>query len=225
MDRALLVARDITVLRDGKRVVQGASVTLEAAAMLTIQGGSGSGKSTLLRAMATLIPIASGQVLFEGQDVHAIGISEYRRRVAYVPQLPRMFEGTVADNVRSGPRFRGQSLSDVEVIALVRRVGLAADLAGRIAADLSGGELLRVALARALANEPQVLLLDEPTSALDPAAAGVILDLILALAKSGTAVLTVTHSEEHAARLGGARRHMTAGVLGLEAAAGGGDAS
>ena len=217
MDRALLVARDITVLRDGKRVVDGATVTLEAAAMLTIQGGSGSGKSTLLRAMATLIPITSGQVLFDGQEVHAIGISEYRRRVAYVPQLPRMFEGTVADNVRSGPRFRGQSLADAEVVALVRRVGLAAELAGRLATDLSGGELLRVALARALANEPRVLLLDEPTSALDPAAAGVILDLILELAKSGTAVLTVTHSEEHARRLGGARRQMSAGVLGAQA--------
>jgi ABC-type iron transport system FetAB ATPase subunit len=212
--RALLVARDITVLRDGKQVVQGATVTLEAAAMLTIQGGSGSGKSTLLRAMATLIPIASGEMLLDGQDVHAVGIGEYRRRVAYVPQLPRMFEGTVADNVRSGPRFRGQSLPDAEVIALVRRVGLAPELAARVATELSGGELLRVALARALANEPRVLLLDEPTSALDPAAARVILDLILELASRGTAVLTVTHSEEHAARLGGARRHMTAGVLG-----------
>ena len=213
MDRALLVARDITVLRDGKRIVGGATVTLEAASMLTIQGGSGSGKSTLLRAMATLIPIAAGQLLFEGHEVHGVGIGEYRRRVAYVPQLPRMFDGTVADNLRTGPRFRGEILSDAAVIALLKRVGLAAELGERLAGDLSGGERLRVALARALANEPRVLLVDEPTSALDPAAAGVILDLLLELGRSGTAVLTVTHSEEHAARLGGARRHMTAGVL------------
>ena len=223
MDRALLVARDITVLRDGKRVVNGATVTLEAATMLTIQGGSGSGKSTLLRAMATLIPITSGQILFEGREVHAVGISEYRRRVAYVPQLPRMFEGTVADNIRSGPRFRGATLPDAQVIALVKRVGLGAERAERVASELSGGELLRVALARALANEPRVLLVDEPTSALDPAAANVILDLLLELGRTGTAVLTVTHSEEHAARLGGARRDMNAGVLGADGI--GGDAS
>jgi putative ABC transport system ATP-binding protein len=220
VDRALLVAREITVLRDGKRVVDGATVRLESATMLTIQGGSGSGKSTLLRAMATLIPIASGQLLFEGRDVHAVGIGEYRRRVAYVPQLPRMFDGSVADNVCTGPRFHGAVLSDAEVVTLVKRVGLAPELAGRVAAELSGGERLRVALARALANDPRVLLVDEPTSALDPAAATVILDLLLELARGGTAVITVTHSEEHAARLGGERRHMTAGVLGAD-----GDAS
>jgi putative ABC transport system ATP-binding protein len=209
----LLVARDITVVRDGKRVVDGANVTLESATMLTIQGGSGSGKSTLLRAMATLIPIASGVVLFEGREVHAVGISDYRRRVAYVPQAPRMFDGTVADNLRAGPEFRGESLSDADVVALVKRVGLAAELAERVANDLSGGERLRVALARALANQPRVLLVDEPTSALDPASSTIILDLLLELGRTGTAVLTVTHSEEHAARLGGERRHMTAGVL------------
>ena len=216
MASPLLVARDITVLRDGKRVVDGATVALEPATMLTIQGGSGSGKSTLLRAMATLIPIASGAVLFEGREVHAVGIGEYRRRVAYVPQSPRMFDGTVADNLRAGPGFRGASLSDAEVVALVKRVGLGAELAARVATDLSGGERLRVALARALANEPRVLLVDEPTSALDPASSNVILDLLLELGRSGTAVLTVTHSEEHAARLGGERRNMTAGVLGAK---------
>lgn len=220
MDRALLVARDITVLRDGKRVVDGATITLESATMLTIQGGSGSGKSTLLRAMATLIPITSGEVLFEGRDVHAVGISEYRRRVAYVPQLPRMFDGSVADNVRTGPRFHGAALSDADVVALLKRVGLAPELAERVATELSGGERLRVALARALANDPRVLLVDEPTSALDPAAATVILDLLVELGRSGTAVITVTHSEEHAARLGGERRHMTAGVLGPDGAGG-----
>jgi putative ABC transport system ATP-binding protein len=217
---SLLVARDITVLRDGKRVVDGATVALEPATMLTIQGGSGSGKSTLLRAMATLIPLTSGSILFEGREVHAVGIGEYRRRIAYVPQAPRMFEGTVAANLRAGPGFRGESLSDAAVVALVKRVGLGAELAMRVANDLSGGERLRVALARALANEPRVLLVDEPTSALDPTSSNVILDLLLELGRNGTAVLTVTHSEEHAARLGGERRHMTAGVLATNDASG-----
>lgn len=216
MEPALLVARDITVLRESRRVVDSAAVALESASMLTIQGGSGSGKSTLLRAIATLIPVVSGTLLFEGREAHAIGITEYRRRVAYVPQLPRMFDGTVADNVRTGPGFRGEVLDDEAVRALIERVGLGAELATRVAADLSGGERLRVALARALANQPRVLLLDEPTSALDPRSASVILDLLLELGRSGMAILTVTHSEEHAARLGGARRRMTNGVLAPE---------
>lgn len=214
MSPALLAARDVTVIRDGVRIVVRASISVAAASVLTIQGASGSGKSTLLRAIATLIPMTEGAVLFEGREVHDVGITEYRRRVAYVPQLPAMFEGTVADNVRTGPRFRGAVLSDSEVVALVARVGLPADLTLRDAAELSGGERLRVALARALANEPRALLLDEPTASLDPEAVSVILALVLDLAKSGTAILAVTHSEEHAARLDGTRYRMTSGVLG-----------
>jgi ABC-type lipoprotein export system ATPase subunit len=127
-----------------------------------------------------------------------------------------MFEGSVAENLRAGPRFRGVALADAEGVRLLERVGLAAELAGREAAELSGGERLRVALARALANDPRVLLLDEPTASLDPDAASVILDLVLALAKSGTAILAVTHSTEHAARLGGTRYRMVSGVLSAE---------
>ena len=203
----------MTVVRDGVRIVDGASVSVSPASILTIQGASGSGKSTMLRAIATLIPMSEGTILFEGREVHELGITEYRRRVAYVPQLPAMFEGDVAENLRAGPRFRGAVLGRAEVIALIERVGLDADLLGREASELSGGERLRVALARALANEPRVLLLDEPTAALDPAAANVVLDLVLTLAESGTAILAVTHSVEHAARLGGTRYRMTSGVL------------
>ena len=218
MDPALLAARDVTVLRDGVRIVDHASVSVAAASVLTIQGASGSGKSTLLRAIATLIPLSEGEVLFEGRAVHAVGITEYRRRVAYVPQLPAMFEGSVAENLRTGPRFRGVALSDAEVFALIERVGLSADMAERAASELSGGERLRVALARALANDPRVLLLDEPTASLDPEAASIILDLVLALAMSGTAILAVTHSAEHAARLAGTRYRMVSGVLSTESA-------
>lgn len=213
MSSPLLAARDITVLRDDARLVDHATLEIAPASVLTIQGASGSGKSTLLRAIATLIPISSGTLAFEGRDVQSVGVTEYRRRVAYVPQSPAMFEGTVAENVRTGPRFRGVTLPDAEVLALVARVGLTADLAARVASELSGGERLRVALARALANEPRVLLLDEPTAALDPEAANVILDLVLELARSGTAILAVTHSVEHAARLGGRRHRMVSGKL------------
>jgi putative ABC transport system ATP-binding protein len=216
VDHALLVARAITVDREGRRIVDAASVTLDAACVISIAGPSGCGKSTLLRAIATLIPVSSGELLFEGRDVRDVSLMEYRRRVAYVPQAPRMFAGTVADNVRAGPGFRGEALADAQVAALLGRVGLDAGLSGRAASDLSGGERLRVALARALANEPRVLLLDEPTSALDPEAARVVLDQLVTLAARGTALLAVTHVEAHAARLGGKAYRMRSGVLDRE---------
>jgi putative ABC transport system ATP-binding protein len=209
----LLVARKITVERDGRRIVDRASIELEEASVVTIAGPSGCGKSTFLRAVATLIPSSSGEVLFEGREVHAVGLTVYRRHVAYVPQAPRMFEGNVADNVRAGPGFRGVVTSEAEVVELLERVGLDAALASRSATDLSGGERLRVALARALANAPRVLLLDEPTAALDPDAARVVLDRLVSLAGGGTALLAVTHVEAHAARLGGRAYRMSSGVL------------
>jgi putative ABC transport system ATP-binding protein len=210
---ALLVAREITVDRDARRIVAAATIALESASVITVAGPSGCGKSTLLRAIATLIPRTTGQILLEGRDLQDVGLCEYRRRVAYVPQLPRMFEGTVAENIRTGPRFSGIELSDARVIGLIERVGLGAELLSRAATELSGGERLRVALARSLANEPRVLLLDEPTSALDPVAAGVILDLLVTLAQGGTALMVVTHSVEHANHLGGEHHRMAAGVL------------
>lgn len=217
LDSALLLGRDLTVERDGRRVVDRATIALAEAGVVTIAGPSGCGKSTLLRALATLIPLSAGTLRFEGRSVEDIGVLEYRRRVAYVPQSPQMFEGTVADNVRAGPSFAGRELGEEEVSALVARVGLPVELASRSAADVSGGERLRVALARALANEPRVLLLDEPTSALDARAAGVVLDLLLSLAAAGTALVLVTHVPEHAAHLGGAAYRMAAGALSAEA--------
>ncbi len=214
---ALLAAHAITVERDHRRIVDAASLELAPAEVITIAGPSGCGKSTLLRAIATLIPISSGTLSFEGRDVRELDVTEYRRLVAYVPQAPRMFEGTVADNVRAGPKLRGVDLPDERVVALLGRVGLGADLAPRTASSLSGGERMRVALARALANEPRVLLLDEPTAALDPEAARVVLDQLAALAGQGTALLMVTHVEAHAARLGGHAHRMKAGVLEAEA--------
>ncbi len=215
MKPPLLAARGISVERNRTRIVDRVTLELDAASVVTIAGPSGCGKSTFLRAIATLMPVSSGTLELEGRDVHEVGFIEYRRRVAYVAQTPRMFEGTVADNIRTGPRLRDMSASvrDADVALLLERVGLDVALAGRAAADVSAGEQLRVALARALANEPRVLLLDEPTASLDPAAARVVLVLLRALAASGTALLVVTHVEEHAAYLGGRAHSMKRGVL------------
>ncbi len=217
MPAPCLEVERVTVRRGTTVVVDAASLRLGEGAIVTIEGASGSGKSTLLRAIATLLPTASGTLSFRGLDVATLSLPDYRRQVAYVPQLPPMFDGTVAENVAAGPRFRGATLAADVVAKLLTRVSLDAGLATRAASSLSGGEKLRVALARALANEPVALLLDEPTSALDPASAHHIVDLVVELARAGTAVLAVTHSAEHAARLGGLHYRMTAGVLGVVA--------
>jgi putative ABC transport system ATP-binding protein len=124
-----------------------------------------------------------------------------------------MLEGSVADNLATGPRLRGAGLDAAATGALLDRVGLPPGFAERDARDLSGGERQRVALARALANDPVALLLDEPTSALDPAAADHVLDLARALAGEGLSVVVVTHVEAHAERLGGERWVCRAGRL------------
>ncbi|AKU96147.1 Methionine ABC transporter ATP-binding protein [Labilithrix luteola] len=213
MASSCLVVAELSVVRGDRTIVDHASLSLEVGTIATIQGASGSGKSTFLRAIARLIAVDGGRISFEGHDALAMEVTEYRRRVAYVPQLPRMFEGTVADNVRAGPRFQGVSLSDGAVAELLERVGLAAEMARRPASELSGGEKLRVGLARALANDPRVLLLDESTSALDPESAARVIDRVVSLTRTGTAAICVTHIDEHARRFGGARYHMTSGVL------------
>jgi ABC-type multidrug transport system ATPase subunit len=198
-------AQGLTVVRSGRRLLDGASIAVAAGTIAAIQGPSGSGKSTLLRALATLIPVSAGRVLVDGVDAATIPPTALRRRVAYVPQQAPMLEGSVATNVSVGPRIAGKALAPSAISALLERVGLPAAFEERDARDLSGGERQRVALARALANEPIVLLLDEPTSALDPEAADRVLDLVRALASEGLTVVVVTHVEEHAARLDGER--------------------
>jgi len=110
-----------------------------------------------------------------------------------VMQTATLFPGTVADNVRFGPRQRGSELADGAVAELLGQVGLAG-FEARDAASLSGGEAQRVSIARAVANEPDVLLLDEPTSALDPELVGEVLDVIQRLAfEEGLTMIISTH--------------------------------
>jgi ABC-type iron transport system FetAB ATPase subunit len=198
-------ARDIRVIREGRAIVEGASLVVEPGEKVAIAGASGSGKSTLLRAMATLIPIDGGRVLLGGVDAGDLPPTVFRTRVAYVPQAPPMLPGTVADNVAAGPALRGRAVPEERKAELIRAVGLAEGFLSRAAQDLSGGERQRVALARALANDPEVLLLDEPTAALDPGTALQVVDLARSLASAGRSVVMVTHVEAHAAALGGTR--------------------
>lgn len=170
-----------------------------------IVGPSGSGKSTVLRLLNRLTVPTAGTVRFRGDDLAQIDPLAHRRRVAMVFQRPIALPGSVADNLRAAdPGLDGAAIGRA-----LDAVGLSADLAGREARDLSGGELQRVALARSLATEPEVVLFDEPTSALDEENAERIEQLALDLQARGIAVIWVSHDRAQVARL--ARRTIDLG--------------
>lgn len=208
-----LSATGLTLVRGGLRVLDDVDFAIDAGEVVCIEGPSGSGKSTLLQVLATLTEADAGEVFLDGVAAHALPPRAFRRRVAYVPQQAPMLDGSVADNVSTGPRLRGERLDATSVAQRLRQVGLEAELAERRARELSGGERQRVALARALANDPEILLLDEPTAALDARAADVVLERVRALCREGLGVVVVTHEPTHAGVLGASRRSMSRGRL------------
>jgi putative ABC transport system ATP-binding protein len=179
-------------------------VNIEVAAgdVFVVFGPSGSGKSTLLRLLNRLDEPTEGTVLLDGTDYRTLDPQTVRRRVGLVPQRPTLTEGTVADNVAWGPELRDAPVDRDRMGELLARLGLEG-YEERTAADLSGGEAQRVAIARTLFNEPDIVLLDEPTSSLDAAAAQRVEELLadVMAAYSLTAVL-VTHDADRARRLG-----------------------
>jgi putative ABC transport system ATP-binding protein len=186
----------VSYTRGGKRVLHDMSMTIEPGATALL-GASGSGKSTTLRLLNRLADPDSGVVRMHGKDVRTEDVLELRRRAVLVPQLPAPLPGTVADNVRFGPSLVGRS---VDVEPLLDRAGLDGSYAERDASQLSVGEQQRVMLARALALEPEVLLLDEPTSALDESARDEI-EATLRELRERVSIVLVTHDGAQAERL------------------------
>jgi putative ABC transport system ATP-binding protein len=186
------------VIERGGRVVLGPlDLKIPADGPVMIVGTSGSGKSSLLRLLNRLDAPAAGTVRLDGEDLAAMDVTALRRRVAMVFQKPVPLPGTVADNLR----VAAPSLTDAEVVAALERVGLPGELAHRDARELSGGEGQRMALARSLATEPEVVLFDEPTSALDPDNAERIEALAQQLAGEAISVIWVTHDPDQRDRL------------------------
>jgi putative ABC transport system ATP-binding protein len=162
-------------------------------------GPSGAGKSTLLRLLNRLADPDSGAVRFRGDDVREIDPRALRRRASLVPQLPAPLPGTVADNVRYGPSLVGREVEPARALELA---GLSESYADRDATRLSVGEQQRVMLARALALEPEVLLLDEPTSALDEDTRDGVERTLAELGdRTGVSMVMVTHDRDQARRM------------------------
>ena len=176
-------------------------------------GPSGCGKSTFLRTLNRMndyIPDVTikGSVTLDGEDIYSpkVSLTSLRKKVGMVFQQPVAFSKSIFDNVAYGPRIHGlhdkQKLSDI-VQKSLRQAALLDDVSDRLdmlGTSLSGGQKQRLAIARALAVEPDVLLLDEPTSALDPIATARIEDVLLSL-KDKYTIIIMTHNMEQAKRI------------------------
>ena len=158
-----LDARRVCVALGGRTILDGVDIALAPGEVVGLLAPSGAGKSTLLRALVRLVEIAAGTIMLDGVAIDALDARALRRRVGLVFQTPVMLPGTVADNLRYGVA----DLADEALCAALTDADLSEAFAARFAADLSGGERARVAVARALTRSPELLLLDEPTAALD----------------------------------------------------------
>jgi polar amino acid transport system ATP-binding protein len=179
-------------------VLRGIDLVMAEHEVVCLIGASGSGKSTLLRCINLLDPIQRGRIVVEGEEITAPGVNvdRIRRHIGIVFQAFNLFPHMrVVDNVTLAPRkVLKLSAGDAEARAdeLLRRFGLA-EKRNEYPDRLSGGQQQRVAIVRALAMEPQILLLDEITSALDPELVAEVLDVVRELASSGMTMVIATH--------------------------------
>jgi polar amino acid transport system ATP-binding protein len=180
------------------RVLQGIDLEVSEHEVIALIGASGSGKSTLLRCINLIEPIDAGRILIEGEEITARGVdvNRIRRRIGIVFQSFNLFPHmSVIDNVTLAPRQvlrRSAADAEGEALALLERFGLA-EKARDLPDRLSGGQQQRVAIVRALAMQPDLLLLDEVTSALDPELVAEVLDVIRELAAGGMTMVIATH--------------------------------
>ncbi len=222
-----MVVRDLRAFFHKHEALHGVSLNFAENRVTAIIGPSGCGKSTLVRClnrMHEVVPGATctGQVLLDGEDIYAPAVDpvQVRRRVGMVFQKPTPFPTmSIEDNVAAGLKLNGIALSRAERDRIVeqslKRAALWEEVKDRLnrpGASLSGGQQQRLCVARALAVEPEVLLMDEPCSALDPISTARIEELLLELKENFT-IIIVTHNMQQAARCSDFTAFMYAGDL------------
>ncbi len=204
--------RDLNLHYGDFHALKGIDMDIEEKEITAFIGPSGCGKSTLLKSLNRMNDLVEGcridgKILLDGQDIYgSIDVNHLRKRVGMVFQKPNPFPMSIYDNIAFGPRTHGIK-SKVKLDEIVERSLRGAaiwdetkDRLKKSALGMSGGQQQRLCIARALAVEPEVLLLDEPTSALDPISTSKIEDLVLTL-KNNYTIIIVTHNMQQAARI------------------------
>ncbi|MEQ8357400.1 MAG: phosphate ABC transporter ATP-binding protein PstB [Kiloniellaceae bacterium] len=212
--QARVAARDVNVYYGETHALKNVDIDIYNNEVVSFIGPSGCGKSTFLRCLNRMNDViegcrVTGEILLEGQDIHAraLDVVQLRARVGMVFQKPNPFPKSIYDNIAYGPRLHGiagakSEIDDIVEISL-SKAGLWKEVKDRLnepGTGLSGGQQQRLCIARAIAVNPEVILMDEPCSALDPIATAKIEELIDELRENYTIVI-VTHSMQQAARV------------------------
>jgi phosphate transport system ATP-binding protein len=200
----------LNVYYDGNRAVADVDLEIAKNEITALIGPSGCGKSTLIRClnrMNDLIPSATvtGHVQYHGEDLYGASVDpvEVRKRIGMVFQKPNPFPKSIFDNVAFGPRILGMDNVEDRVKSALEHAALWEEVKNRLESNafgMSGGQQQRLCIARALAVDPDVILMDEPCSALDPISTGKIEDLMMNL-KQEYSIVIVTHNMQQAARV------------------------
>ena len=207
-------ARDVNVYYGDTHAIKNVNVEIDSNTVTAFIGPSGCGKSTFLRCINRMndtidVCRVEGDILLDGEDIYDKRVDpvQLRAKVGMVFQKPNPFPKSIYDNVAYGPRIHGLSRNKAEMDEIVekslRRAAIWEEVKDRLDAPgtgLSGGQQQRLCIARAIATEPEVLLMDEPCSALDPIATAQVEELIDEL-RSNFSVVIVTHSMQQAARV------------------------
>jgi phosphate transport system ATP-binding protein len=223
---AKIAARDVNIYYGEKHAIKHLSITIPDRAVSAFIGPSGCGKSTFLRAinrMNDTIPSCrvTGDIVVDGKSIYDrdLDVVQLRARIGMVFQKPNPFPKSIFDNVAYGPRIHGlaKSKTDLEeiVVKSLKRASLFDEVKDRLqhpGTGLSGGQQQRLCIARAIAVNPEVILMDEPCSALDPIATARIEELIDEL-KQNFCIVIVTHSMQQAARVSQLTAFFHLGVL------------
>ena len=210
IDETVLETRDLDIYYGDDRVLRSVDIEIPENKVTALIGPSGCGKSTFLRCINRMndqidVCRVDGEVVFKGKNVYDDDVDPValRRKIGQVFQKPNPFPKSIRENVVYGLEVQGQSATDEDVERALKGAALWDEVNGKLdtsGLDLSGGQQQRLCIARAIAPDPEVILMDEPTSALDPVAASKIENLIDELVEEYTVVI-VTHNMQQAARI------------------------